>query len=432
MARGAKKAAVEAGPVEGPWELPDGWRWERLGALADFVNGAAFKPTDWHQDGVPIIRIQNLTNPLRAPNRTRRQVDEKFRVCEGDILVSWSATLDVFTWRGHDAWLNQHIFKVCNIREGIEKRYLLHLLKSEVDVLRRSEHLHGSTMLHINRGPFLAHPVPLPDLEAQRRIVARIDELFDEIDDGERHMHLAFAAMNVYRPALLNTAVNGGLPAVERPSDPVIDQAEAAEEWPTEALGALLLDGPQNGLYMPQSAYGAGVPIFRIDDFQAGSARPATALRRVEVSPGVAATYALRPGDIVLNRVNSRSHLGKAFLVRDQHAPALFESNMMRFRLREDMHPAFVEMFLRSGRGRAELTKNAKDAVNQASINQKDVQNTRVPTPPLAQQLEIVEAVALREQEADVLSECLAAASAGASALRQSILAAAFRGDLVA
>jgi type I restriction enzyme S subunit len=54
----------------------------RLGDLAEFVNGLAFKPEDWEDDGARIIRIQNLTDPTKLYNRTTRTVAERYlRAC---------------------------------------------------------------------------------------------------------------------------------------------------------------------------------------------------------------------------------------------------------------------------------------------------------------------------------------------------------------
>lgn len=206
--------------------MPEGWRWERLGELAEFINGAAFKPADWHGEGTPIIRIQNLTNPEKAPNLTRRVLPAKYVVEAGDILLSWSATLDVFEWRGRTAWLNQHIFKIASIRDDIDKRYFRFLLKNEIEALKRSEHLHGSTMMHINRGPFMAHPVPVPPLSMQKSIAARIDALFAEIDEGEAALAEARAGVETYRKALLKAAVTGELTADWRAANPPQETGE--------------------------------------------------------------------------------------------------------------------------------------------------------------------------------------------------------------
>lgn len=214
----AKRTA--AGPVDGPWALPDGWRWERLGDLGEFLNGAAFKPTDWGDVGTPIIRIQNLNNPERVMNRTTRTVNERLLVRAGDLLVSWSATLDAFVWRREDAWLNQHIFKVVPDEALVDRRYMFFLLKNEIENLKKTEHLHGSTMMHINRGPFLAHSVPLPSLEKQVQVADRINELLAEVDDGEAALARAFDDLAMWRKALLKAAVTGELTADWRASNP--------------------------------------------------------------------------------------------------------------------------------------------------------------------------------------------------------------------
>ena len=53
------------------------WPMVKLGEVADFINGAAFKPSDWSSEGRPIIRIQNLTNPNSPFNRTERKVKDQ-------------------------------------------------------------------------------------------------------------------------------------------------------------------------------------------------------------------------------------------------------------------------------------------------------------------------------------------------------------------
>ncbi|MFN5968296.1 MAG: restriction endonuclease subunit S, partial [Pseudanabaena sp.] len=127
-------------------DLPMGWDKVLLGDLAEYLNGAAFKPTDWVNEGMPIIRIQNLTDPTKPMNLTTRIVPENLLVKDGDILVSWSATLDAFIWDRGDAWLNQHIFRVLPHEKIVEKYFLFFLLKREIANLIGTEHLHGSTM----------------------------------------------------------------------------------------------------------------------------------------------------------------------------------------------------------------------------------------------------------------------------------------------
>ena len=176
-----KKDLVET-PIEEneiPFKIPKSWEWCRVGTVAEYVNGLAFKPEDWETSGLPIIRIQNLTDYNKPLNYTTKIFDDKFKVENGDLLFSWSATLDSFIWKGQTAWLNQHIFKV-NPRVGIFKGYLYYALKAIVSNL--SDITHGLTMKHLTRGVFENYSFPLPPLAEQKRIVAKIEEVFKEID----------------------------------------------------------------------------------------------------------------------------------------------------------------------------------------------------------------------------------------------------------
>lgn len=161
------------------FEIPKSWEWCRIGQIADFINGLAFKPNEWEDSGIPIIRIQNLTDKDKPFNYTSRSFEEKFLVKHGDLLFSWSATLDSFIWEGGDAWLNQHIFKVIPYR-CIDKVYLYYLLKGIVRKL--TSITHGLTMKHLTRGVFENYVFPLPPLAEQKRIVEKIEQLMKEID----------------------------------------------------------------------------------------------------------------------------------------------------------------------------------------------------------------------------------------------------------
>ena len=95
----------------------------QLGDVATYVNGYAFKPADWGSEGLPIIRIQDLTGNSYQANYFSGEIDNRFRVYSGDILISWSASLGVFEWQGGDAVLNQHIFKVVFNKMDIDNSY---------------------------------------------------------------------------------------------------------------------------------------------------------------------------------------------------------------------------------------------------------------------------------------------------------------------
>ncbi|MFD1381430.1 restriction endonuclease subunit S [Fodinicurvata halophila] len=209
------------------------------------------------------------------------------------------------------------------------------------------------------------------------------------------------------------------------------DLSELPEGWIWTSLGALISAGPQNGLYLPQSKYGSGTPILRIDDYQVDWLRPMSELRLVAAEPDDCQKYGLHHGDFVVNRVNSVSHLGKTTLLPSEYEGALFESNMMRFSVGNLISKEYLRLYLTSDLGRKKLIQNCKHAVNQASINQGDVEATPVPLPPYLEQEEIVQRVSEESSREIASLKTCQTELARSAALRQSILKDAFAGRLV-
>ena len=199
--------------------MPPGWCAVALGDTGVFVNGLAFKPTDWGKSGRPIIRIQNLSGVSGDYNFTALDYPADNIADSGDLLVSWSATLDTFVWEGAQGVVNQHIFKVVPNANAVTRGFLYWLLKHEVRQLAQSQHAHGLAMMHINRGPFLAHTVLLPPLAEQDRLVAKVDELMALCDQMERVQ----SERDATRDALTRTSL-GRLGSIAR--DGAIESAD--------------------------------------------------------------------------------------------------------------------------------------------------------------------------------------------------------------
>ena len=143
--------------------------------------------------------------------------------------------------------------------------------------------------------------------------------------------------------------------------------------------------------------------------------------------------YSLNQFDLVINRVNSMPYLGKCALIRHIPETTVFESNIMRVRLNPDVvSPEYVTYFLASDEGKRELTKNAKQAVNQASINQMDVGNALIPIPgDIVLQEQIVSVIERYLSVCASIEQSIDISLQQAEALRQSILKQAFEGRLV-
>lgn len=192
-------------------ELPPGWAETRLGDLGQYINGRGFKSTEWTAHGRPIIRIQNLTKTSSSFNYFDGDVDARYIVKRGDLLISWAATLGAHFWQGPEGVLNQHIFRV---ESHIHQRFHKYLVDYALGDLQSKTH--GSGMVHITRGPFDDTPVLLPPLAEQERIVAAIEEQFSRLDAGVAALERVRLNLKRMRAAVLQAAITGRL----LPNDP--------------------------------------------------------------------------------------------------------------------------------------------------------------------------------------------------------------------
>ena len=225
-------------------------------------------------------------------------------------------------------------------------------------------------------------PIFLPPLPEQRAIAA----VLDSIDGAIEHTDAVIAATERLRDALLHELLTRGVPGWHSSWKDVPGLGTVPASWEVVRLGDRIEEGPTNGIYKPESEYGGGICLIRIDDFVPGALVNTGSFQRIRASEDERRRYAVREGDILINRVNSLSHIGKTVLIRELGEPTLFESNMMKLRMDSGVLPRFAEMALLSHAARGHFVARAKKAVQQASINQQDVVSFPLSLPPLSEQ----------------------------------------------
>ena len=132
-------------------EIPKGWEVGNLYSIADFVNGLAcqkYRPKDG-DPGLPVIKIKEMHDGITADTeKVSANIPEKNKVIDGDVLFSWSATLEVMYWFGGNGGLNQHIFKV-NPKSYFSKEYVFEQLSAYVINFVKMAEARKTTMGHI-------------------------------------------------------------------------------------------------------------------------------------------------------------------------------------------------------------------------------------------------------------------------------------------
>ena len=269
----------------------------------------------------------------------------------------------------------------------------------------------------INREELAKYRCNLPPLPEQRKIAA----ILSSVDDAIEASQAVIDQLQVVKKAMMAELLTKGLPGRHKKFKQT-EIGQVPEEWEVAALGDLLSSGPDNGLYKHLSAYGDGVRIVRIDAFSNGEIVAEDELRRVRIDDTETERFRLATDDILINRVNSLSHLGKVGFVQTLSEPAVFESNMMRLTVNKaKVLPEFAFAELASERAREHFLSRAKQAVAQASINQQDVKCFPILLPGLTEQQAIVESLATisrrMHREAESLNALVNAKSALMSVL---------------
>lgn len=383
-------------------------------AVSKLVDGSHNPPAKC-EAGVPMLSARNIENG-RIVFGDFRLIDEasfvrehtRTRVAANDVLLTIVGTIGrtAVVPAGATQFALQRSVAVLTPCNDLLSKFLCYQLQAPVVQRYFQENARGTAQKGVYLKTLGATPIWVPTLEEQSHVVAEIDKQFSRLDEAAANLQRVKANLKRYRNSVLNQAFSAS---------------------PSATLDDLIDDGPQNGLYLPKDRYGTGVPILRIDDYQTDWLRPVNELRRVRATEDECATWGLSEGDLLINRVNSLSHLGKCIVAPSALAGAVFESNMMRMRLRDHVLPRYVELYLASRAGKRRLTQHAKWAVNQASINQKDVRATPIHLPDLDEQRRVVAEVDSRLSILRGVETEVDANLKRAQALRQSVLANAFQ-----
>ncbi|GAA4407018.1 restriction endonuclease subunit S [Nibrella viscosa] len=363
---------------------------------------------EWGEEGsrVKVLRSTNFTNEgyLDLSDVVTRNIPEKKiqqkKLKPGDIIIEKSGGSPnqpvgrvVYFDVADEDYLFSNFTSVIRPKNGVFPRFLFwflfgnHLNKQTLNYQNKTT---GIINLQLQR--YIEETnLLIPPLPEQRRIAALLDRA-DALRQKDRQLLTYYdeLAQSVF---------------LDMFGDPVTNE----KEWEVSDLGNMIQDGPKNGLYKPSSAYGSGTPILRIDSFYNGQIVDIGSLKRVAATSSELAQYLIEENDIVINRVNSRSHLGKSALIPRLAEPTLFESNMMRVKFKSALHPVYTIYILNSTYVKNQILGRAKDAVNQSSINQDDIRSFEIPIPPLSLQQQFAsiieniehQKVAVRQQMAE-------------------------------
>ncbi|PTW61378.1 type I restriction enzyme S subunit [Breoghania corrubedonensis] len=410
--------------------LPRGWATAEIRDLCNLVNGKAFKPSDWSDSGLPIVRIQNLNNPDAAFNYFSGEVDPRFLIDEDQLLFAWSGTpgtsFGAHVWHGGKAVLNQHIFKVEFREQDINRKFFRLGINHKLDELIGKAH-GGVGLRHVTKGKFEQTTIPLPPLAEQKRIVAKLESLSAKSARARTDLARIDTLVTRYKQAVLTKAFNGELTREWR------GQNRGSSKWKSRAIGTLVREGPSNGWSPKTSTDPVGTKTLKLSATTSGKMiLNEYTIKYIGNDVDISSRFWLRPGDILIQRANSLEHLGASAIFEGPELEYIYPDLMMRVRVSNEILTRYLWRFLNTEQVRRYFQSRATGtAGNMPKINGKTVRELEIPLPPLPEQKEIVRRIEAAFGKIDRLAAEAKRALALLGKLDEALLAKAFRGELV-
>ncbi len=406
--------------------LPFHWQIKRLGDVCKTTSGGtpSRKNNGYYNGDILWVKSGELDKgviydteekiTLEAVNNSSAKVFPK-----GTLLIAlYGATIGKMAFLGVDAATNQAICGIFENKNVVSKYLYYFLFLKKPSLIDQGI---GGAQPNISQGILKNLQIPIPPLPEQEQIVAKIEELFSELDAGVENIKTAQEQLKVYRQSLLKWAFEGKL------TNEDVKDGELPKGWKWLKIQQVCHNVEYGS--SSKSKKDGKVPVLRMGNIQNG---------RFDWSDLVYSDnddeikkYLLKKNDVLFNRTNSPELVGKTAIYKAER-PAIFAGYLIRINYKEkELSPDYLNYYLNSGGAKKYGNSVKTDGVNQSNINGQKLKNYPIPLPCFDEQLKIVEELESRLTVCDKLEEDVKFSLARAESLRQSILKQAFEGKLV-
>jgi type I restriction enzyme S subunit len=413
-------------------DLPEGWTAVSTKDLLKYVtSGSRGWARHYSADGALFLRISNLDHdtisidlsekkyvkPPRSSEGTRT------RVRVGDLLISITADVGMVGLVQQDigeAYINQHIALARPV-EGINRGYLAWFIASTEGQTQLRALQRGATKVGLGLDDIKAVSVPFPPLNEQRRIVVKIDALLDKLRSSQARLDRIPAIIKRFRQAVLAAACSGRLTQDLRAGQVALRETTLGE------VAAEIRTGPFGSALHKSDYVANGIPVINPVNMVAGKIVPSPEVSVSQATFRRLEDYVLRVGDVIIAR---RGEMGRCALVTKNGDGWLCGTGSAILRLKPEARSEYLALVISSPAARNYLTE-ASVGTTMDNLNQKLFKAMPIVLPPTEEQEEIIRRVTALYRFADRLQARYEKAIGQVDRLMQSILAKAFRGELV-
>ena len=406
--------------------IADEWERVELKKIASVQNGFAFSSKLFNRtEGMPLIRIRDIFS-VETENLYLGEYKEDFVVNKGDILIGMDGDFKVSKWPGNKGLLNQRVCRIHFESAYYEKEFLFICIQPYLNAIHSETS--AVTVKHLSSRTINDIPFPLPPLPEQRAIVAKIEELFSDLDKGIADLNLAKEQLVVFRQAVLKKAFEGELTREWR------EKNEITFDWEETNTGKAMPDINSGSTPKSDFLFDKGEIQFlkvynlNFDGTLNSNKNPAFTTNEVHNSQNKRAITIA--GDVLINIVGPP--LGKVSMI-PLNSKKEFNINqaIVRFRPNEKITSKFLCFFLQNPATVLWLESKSNTTAGQHNVKVTTCREIPTNLPSIKEQNQIVKEIESRLSVCDKVEQSIIESLEKAKALRQSILKKAFEGKLL-
>lgn len=347
---------------------------------------------------------------------------------EGDYVLLGEDGVPFFDPLRHKAyrasgkfWVNNH----AHVLKAIEGFSDWRFIEGYLNAVDYKEYVTGSTRLKLTQAAMRSIPVRLPPHNEQTRIADKLDAVLARVDACRDRLDRIPAILKRFRQSVLAAATSGSLTEDWR------EEMAIAEEWQHVRLADISqIQGGVTKDAKKQSLNDEEVPYLRVANVQRGYL-DLREMKTIRVPESKLSGLLLESGDILFNEGGDIDKLGRGWIWEGQIDRCSFQNHVFRARLFDKSNQPKYISWWGNFRGLDFFLRSGKQTTNLASINKSMLSNLPISLPSPEEQSEIVRRVENLFAFADRLEARYTAAHAKVEKLTPSLLAKAFRGELV-
>lgn len=411
----SKKITIEEALVpveEQPYQIPDNWCWVYQNVVCQLSDGEKKSGEEY-----PYLEVKYLRGNVEADiKESGKYITANSKI----ILVDGENSGEVFEVI-EDGYMGS-TFKVLNIAEGIDEKYLLYFVDSKREILRNSKT--GSAIPHLNKKLFFSMEFPLPPLAEQKRIVEQIENLFSKLDEVKEKTQEALGSVEGRKTAILLNALDG------KYTDPWRKENNVdISSWEKKTIDDI--SDVKGGKRVPKGmslvSENTGHPYIKAGNLKKGTVIddgiqyvPDDVLVYIK-------NYKVKAGDVYITNVGAC--IGDCGVIPEKYDGANLTENAVKMTNLKNCESKFLAYYLASNHVQ-QIIKGLIASATLGKLSIANIKSIEIRMPSLPEQIEIVNTIDALWKREELVQESVEMVLEKIELLKKAILAKAFRGEL--